>query len=74
MEAKQMSFVKQFVTVLFAAALLLSSAPRAYGQATTGELTGRVTDAASAVIPGVTVTLRSAGHRAGSHGGHQRYR
>ena len=54
-----MSFVKQFVTVLFAAALLLSSAPRAYGQATTGELTGRVTDAASAVIPGVTVTLRS---------------
>lgn len=56
-----MSFVKQFVPALCAAGLLLAGAPRAVlAQAVTGELTGRVTDSAGAVIPGVTVTVRSA--------------
>ncbi len=55
-----MSFVRQFVTAVCAVALLLVSSPTtAYAQATTGELTGRVTDGVGAVVPGVTVTLRS---------------
>jgi hypothetical protein len=55
-----MTFVKQFITALCAVALLLGSAPSsAYAQATTGEITGRVTDSAGAVIPGVSVTVRS---------------
>lgn len=40
------------------AALLLTAAD-VRGQATTGELTGRVTDAAGDVVPGVSVTMRN---------------
>jgi hypothetical protein len=54
-----MSFVKRFVPT-FVLALVLGLLPiSAHGQATTGELTGRVVDAAGAIVPGVTITLRS---------------
>jgi hypothetical protein len=54
-----MTFVKQFVTVACAVLLLISFGTKlVHAQATTGELTGRVSDAAGAVIPGVTVTVR----------------
>ena len=55
-----MKSLKQLVFAVAALAVLLSlSAPDARAQATSGEITGRVTDAAGAVIPGVTVTVRS---------------
>jgi hypothetical protein len=55
-----MSFVKQIGTAVMLTVVLLGTGPRAAsGQATSGELTGRITDPAGAVIPGVTVTLRS---------------
>ena len=55
-----MRFIKPFVTGCVLALLTIASAQRLYAQATTGELTGRVTDAANAVIPGVTITVRGA--------------
>ena len=56
-----MSSIKQFVTALFAVLLLLSfQSAMLQAQATTGEITGRITDAAGDMIPGVTVTIRSA--------------
>jgi hypothetical protein len=39
----------------------LLAAPFALGQATTGEITGRVTDAAGATVPGATVIARNEG-------------
>jgi hypothetical protein len=55
-----MRTIKQLITVLCAVALTLAgSAATAHAQATTGELTGRITDSAGAVVPGVTVTLSS---------------
>ncbi len=55
-----MSLTRRFFTAVSAAALLLiGSAAVVRGQATTGELTGRATDGDGAVVPGVTVTLRS---------------
>ena len=54
-----MSSAKQFVPA-FVLALAIGLLPSsASGQATTGELTGRVVDANGAVVPGVTVTLRN---------------
>ncbi len=56
-----MAFFRQVVTLGCAVALLLCSGARTlHAQATSGELTGRVTDAAGAVVPGVTVTIQSA--------------
>ena len=41
-----------------AAALLLSSIPLAFSQSiTTGDVTGAITDATGAIVPGTTVTL-----------------
>src|SRR5688572_28374288 len=60
MEVTVMSILKPFVTVGCRVALLLiGCAAAAHPQATMGELTGRVNDTAGAVVPGVTVTLRS---------------
>ena len=41
--------------------VLLSLAPPAHAQRTTGEIIGTVTDESNAILPGVTVTLRGAG-------------
>jgi hypothetical protein len=41
--------------------LMLAAATPAFGQRTTGEIIGTVTDESGAVLPGVTVTLRGAG-------------
>jgi hypothetical protein len=54
-----MSFVKQFVPAFIVAAVIGLVPVAAYGQATSGELTGRVVDSAGAVVPGVTVSLRN---------------
>ena len=53
--------LKQFVIGVCTLALLIGWGAQAAvsAQATTGEITGRVTDPAGAVIPGVTVTVRS---------------
>src|SRR5688572_13146946 len=44
---------------LFACMALLLGAPLAHAQTTTGSITGSVTDASGAVLPGVTITLSS---------------
>jgi hypothetical protein len=45
--------------LLFACMALLLGAPLAHAQTTTGSITGSVTDASGAVLPGVTITLSS---------------
>ena len=54
---------RQLVFIVFAAAILTcpAGATTAFAQAVTGEITGRVTDSAGAVVPGVTVTVLSEG-------------
>src|SRR5688572_2890636 len=47
--------LRTVVGLLGLCSMLLAPAP-AWGQATTGELAGRVTDSGGAVVPGVTVT------------------
>jgi outer membrane receptor protein involved in Fe transport len=44
---------------LFVLAGLLISAPLLYGQATTGSITGHITDPSHAVVPGVAVTAQN---------------
>lgn len=49
---------------VFAASLLaLAVAMPAAAQRTTGEIIGKIVDESGSVLPGVTVTLRGAGHR-----------
>ena len=54
-----MRFITRYIPAAMTAVFLMTVGVRALAaQATTGELTGRVTDAAGAVVPGVTVALR----------------
>ncbi|MFN7949560.1 MAG: TonB-dependent receptor [Blastocatellia bacterium] len=48
---------RNFLSLLFSCALLLSTV--AYAQATGGRVSGTVTDAAGAVVPGATITITS---------------
>ena len=55
-----MSARRHLLAAGLAVALFLAAAPpAATAQTTTGELTGRITDAAGATVPGVTVTIRN---------------
>ena len=55
-------FGRSFPAMLAAvAAAMALAAPAAYPQATTGEITGRVLDAAGASVPGATVVARNEG-------------
>ena len=49
--------------ILAAVAAIVLAAPPAFPQATTGEITGRVLDAAGAAVPGATVDRAQRGHR-----------
>ena len=55
-----MSAQRHLLAAGLAVAFFLAAAPpAATAQTTTGELTGRITDAAGATVPGVTVTIRN---------------
>ena len=53
--------VKLFQRVLFGLLIVSVSSLVAYGQQTTGEITGTVTDSSGAVVPGATVTATDTG-------------
>ena len=55
-----MTISQRLIAVVVAATCILAAARDVDAQATTGELTGRITDPGGAVVPGVTVTIRSA--------------
>ena len=56
-----MTISQRIAAIVVAATCCCFAAPRGVeAQATTGELTGRITDPGGAVVPGVTVTVRSA--------------
>ena len=59
---------------LFAFVLSVAAVSAAYGQATTGELTGRVTDASGQVVAGATVTVAQRWRPAFTFDHHQRHR
>ena len=56
-----MKSIRVLCVLLFAAALLLTSAPFVIAQTGTGGLTGTVTDSSGGVISGATVTVTSLG-------------
>ena len=57
-----------FRFMMVAMSLMLCLSAIAFGQRTTGNIEGTITDTANAVVPGVTVTIKSTGSTAGFNG------